>query len=45
MTALDEVKNGVYTEMENTFFCPVGKTEITTPFTWTKNRKSNEERV
>ncbi len=41
MTALDEVKNGVYTEMKNTFFCPGGKKEITTPYhPGTKNRKS-----
>jgi hypothetical protein len=41
-TALDEVKNGVYLDMKNTFFCPVGKTEITTPFTLSDN--DNESR-
>ena len=39
ITPFDEVKNGVYTEMKNTFFCAVGKKEIITPFTWGKSRE------
>jgi hypothetical protein len=39
-TAFDEVKNGVYLEMKNTFFCPVGRKELTTPFTWGKSRRA-----
>ena len=34
ITALEEVKDGRYPEMVNTFYCLDGKKELTAPFTW-----------
>ena len=36
ITRLAEVKNGVYPEMVNTFYCAEGRKEVTTPFTGTR---------
>jgi hypothetical protein len=35
ITTLSEVRNGVYPEMVNTFYCSEGNQELTTPFAWT----------
>lgn len=42
ITSLAEVKNGVYPEMVNTFYCAEGRKELTTPFTWTHTLSSDK---
>jgi hypothetical protein len=40
ITAFDEVVNGEYKEMVNTYFCPIGRKQLTTPFTFGKSRRA-----
>jgi hypothetical protein len=41
ITTLAEVRNGVYPELVNTFYCFGGKTELTAPFTWPRPLKGD----
>ena len=41
ITALAEVKNGLYEDAVNTYYCHPGQKHITTPFSWRKEPRGS----